>query len=65
VPPWSGARTSAALFEAKRQPVHMRKVIFSQRDMVATMMGPVVRIPGMTAETERYIRDLYDHLSTT
>jgi hypothetical protein len=30
--------------------------------MVATMMSSVVRIPGMTAETERYIRDLYDHL---
>jgi magnesium transporter len=52
----------AALFEAKRQLVHMRKVVFPQRDMVATMMGSVVHIPGMTAETERYIRDLYDHL---
>jgi magnesium transporter len=40
----------------------MRKVVFPQRDMVATMMGSVVHIPGMTADTERYIRDLYDHL---
>ncbi|MGD0240957.1 MAG: magnesium transporter CorA family protein [Streptosporangiaceae bacterium] len=52
----------AALFELKRQLVHMRKVVTPQRDMVATMMSRVVPIPGMTAETEKYVRDLYDHL---
>jgi magnesium transporter len=30
--------------------------------MVSTMMAQVVTIPGMTAESERYVRDLYDHL---
>jgi Mg2+ and Co2+ transporter CorA len=30
--------------------------------LVSTMMAQVVRIPGMTAESERYVRDLYDHL---
>jgi magnesium transporter len=30
--------------------------------MVSTMLTGVVPIPGMTAETERYVRDLYDHL---
>src|SRR6201985_2048268 len=52
----------AGLFELKRELVTMRKMVTPQRDMVSTMMGQVVRIPGMTAESERYVRDLYDHL---
>jgi magnesium transporter len=40
----------------------MRKLVTPQRDMVASMLTQVVPIPGMTAESERYIRDLYDHL---
>jgi magnesium transporter len=51
-----------ALFELKRQLVMMRKLVTPQRDMVSTMMAQVVTIPGMTAESERYVRDLYDHL---
>jgi magnesium transporter len=50
------------LFELKRELVTMRKMVTPQRDMVSTMMAQVVRIPGMTAESERYVRDLYDHL---
>jgi magnesium transporter len=30
--------------------------------MVSSMLTQVIPIPGMTAETERYVRDLYDHL---
>jgi magnesium transporter len=52
----------AELFELKRQLVMMRKLVTPQRDMVSTMMAQVVTIPGMTAESERYVRDLYDHL---
>jgi len=52
----------AALFELKRQLVGMRKMVTPQRDMVSTMLSGVVPVPGMTAESERYIRDLYDHL---
>jgi magnesium transporter len=52
----------AALFGLKRQLVDMRKLVTPQRDMVNAMMSGVVEIQGMTAETERYIRDLYDHL---
>ena len=52
----------AELFSLKRQLVNMRKLVSPQRDMVSTMMGEVVDIPGMTAESERYVRDLYDHL---
>jgi hypothetical protein len=40
----------------------MRKMVTPQRDMVSTMMAQVVTIPGMTTESERYVRDLYDHL---
>ena len=50
------------LFELKRELVTMRKMVTPQRDMVSTMMAQVVKIPGMTAESERYVRDLYDHL---
>jgi len=52
----------AALFALKRQLVDMRKVVTPQRDMVNSMLTQVVPIPGMTAESERYVRDLYDHL---
>ena len=52
----------ADLFALKRELVTMRKMVTPQRDMVSTMMAQVVRIPGMTAESERYVRDLYDHL---
>ena len=40
----------------------MRKLVTPQRDMVNAMLSGVIPVPGMTAETERYVRDLYDHL---
>ncbi len=52
----------SSLFTMKRQLVDMRKLVTAQRDMVSVMLSGVVPLPGMTAETERYIRDLYDHL---
>jgi magnesium transporter len=52
----------AELFALKRQLVDMRKVVTPQRDMVASMLTQVIPIPGMTVESERYVRDLYDHL---
>lgn len=52
----------AAMFALKRQLVDMRKLVTPQRDMVASMLSQVVSIPGMTPDSERYIRDLYDHL---
>jgi magnesium transporter len=52
----------SALFALKRQLVDMRKLVTPQRDMVSAMTGQVIAIPGMTAESERYVRDLYDHL---
>jgi CorA-like Mg2+ transporter protein len=52
----------SGLFALKRQLVDMRKLVTPQRDMVSTMLTGLVPIPGMTSETERYVRDLYDHL---
>jgi magnesium transporter len=52
----------AALFALKRQVVDMRKMVTPQRDMVSSMLAHVIEIPGMTAESEPYVRDLYDHL---
>jgi magnesium transporter len=52
----------AEMFALKRQLVEVRKLVTPQRDMMSSMLAQVIPIPGMTAETERYIRDLYDHL---
>ena len=52
----------AQMFALKRQLVNMRKLVTPQRDMVSSMLAQVIPIPGMTAESERYVRDLYDHL---
>jgi magnesium transporter len=52
----------SGLFALKRQLVDMRKLVTPQRDMVSTLLTGVVPIIGMTPDTERYIRDLYDHL---
>jgi magnesium transporter len=52
----------AELFGLKRQLVDMRKLVTPQRDMTSAMLTQVIPIPGMTAETEKYVRDLYDHL---
>jgi magnesium transporter len=52
----------AELFTLKRRLVGMRKLVTPQRDMVAQMLTGSVPIPGMTTETEHYIRDVYDHL---
>jgi magnesium transporter len=52
----------AAVFALKRQVVDLRKLVTPQRDMVASMLTQVIEIPGLTAEGEHYVRDLYDHL---
>jgi magnesium transporter len=50
------------IFAMKRLLVGMRKAVTPQRDMFASLMGGVAELPGMTAEDERYFRDIYDHL---
>ena len=50
------------LFDMKRSLIALRKVVTPQRDMFAALLSGVGELPGMTPDTERYFRDLYDHL---
>ena len=42
--------------------VQVRKLIAPQRDVIASLVSGMVLLPGMTAESDPYLRDLYDHL---
>jgi magnesium transporter len=50
------------LFAMKRQIMTIRKVITPQRDMISSLNGGMVAIPGMTDQGSVYFRNLYDHL---
>jgi magnesium transporter len=50
------------IFSMKQRLVGLRRVIAPQRDMFAQLVGNVVEIPGISGETARYFRDVYDHL---
>ena len=50
------------IFHLKRRIVGWRKIITAQRDLFTGIVAGVVDLPGMNAETERYYRDVYDHL---
>jgi magnesium transporter len=50
------------IFAMKQRLVGVRRVIAPQRDMFAQLVGNVVAIPGISDETTRYFRDVYDHL---
>jgi magnesium transporter len=50
------------LFEMKRWLVSVRKLISPQRDVLASLVSGMVDLPGMTADSDPYLRDLYDHL---
>ena len=47
---------------AKRQLVRLRRVVAPQRDLLGRLVSGAVELPGITRETERYFRDVYDHL---
>jgi magnesium transporter len=50
------------LFDMKRSLLKIRKVVTPQRDVFAALSSGVTSVPGMTDESNRYFRDLYDHL---
>ena len=50
------------VFETKRELVRLRKVIVPQRDLIASIANGVADLPGSDAESERFFRDVYDHL---
>jgi magnesium transporter len=52
----------AELFNMQRWLVTARKLVSPQRDVMAALVGGMVELPGMTADSDPYLRDLYDHM---
>ncbi len=52
----------AQLFDMQRWLVNARKLVAPQRDMLASLVSGMVELPGTTAASDPYLRDLYDHL---
>jgi magnesium transporter len=50
------------VFDTKRELVRLRKVIVPQRDLMASIANGVAELPGSDPESERFFRDVYDHL---
>jgi magnesium transporter len=50
------------VFAMKQRLVALRRVITPQRDMFAQLVGRMTDLPGLSDETTRYFRDVYDHL---
>jgi magnesium transporter len=50
------------LFSLQRWLVGVRKLVAPQRDALASLASGVTALPGMTSDSEPYLRDLYDHL---
>jgi len=50
------------IFAMKRLLVGMRKAVSPQRDLFASLTAGVAALPGMSADGQRYFRDVYDHL---
>ena len=46
----------------RRRLVELRRVVSPQRDLVGQLSSGAVELPGLDAETERYFRDVHDHL---
>ena len=52
----------AELFTMQRWLVSVRKLISPARDAMASLVMGMVTLPGMSADSDPYLRDLYDHL---
>jgi magnesium transporter len=52
----------AELFTMQRWLVGVRKLISPQRDAMAALVSGMIDLPGMTPDSDPYLRDLYDHL---
>jgi magnesium transporter len=50
------------IFSMKRRLVSLRRVVAPQQDLLERLVGGGVELPGMTSDTERYFRDVHDHL---
>jgi magnesium transporter len=49
------------LFDMQRWLVNVRKLVAPQRDVMAALVAGMVELPGTTADSDPYLRDLYDH----
>jgi magnesium transporter len=52
----------ATLLRLQKWLVGVRKTITPQRDVMAAVLSGVVTLPNRTAQSEPYLRDLYDHV---
>jgi magnesium transporter len=50
------------ILRMRRRLAFLRKAIGPERDLFGRLTSGVAELPGMTAEAERYFRDVYDHL---
>jgi magnesium transporter len=50
------------VFTMKRRLSHLRRAIAPQRDLIGKIAAGTVDLPGLTPDSERYFRDVYDHL---
>ncbi|MDQ3875738.1 MAG: magnesium transporter CorA family protein [Actinomycetota bacterium] len=50
------------VFAMKRRVARLRRVVVPQRDVFGRIASGAAELPGATPETERYFRDIYDHL---
>lgn len=49
------------IFDAKRRLVALNRVAGPQRDLAGRLAGGIQPLPGATPESDRYLRDVYDH----
>jgi magnesium transporter len=50
------------LLRMQRWLVGVRKLVTPQRDVMAALLSGIVMVPGKTADSDPYLRDLYDHV---
>jgi len=50
------------LLQMQRWLVTVRKLVTPQRDVMAGLLSGIVMVPGRTADSDPYLRDLYDHV---
>ena len=50
------------IFAMRNRTARLRRVLAPQRDLVGRIASRAVELPAETAETERYFRDVHDHL---
>lgn len=50
------------LFALKRELLAMRKVVTPERDLFASSVDQIAKLPGLELDERDYFRDIYDHL---